>query len=268
MNRAIVVGAYEFLGFHLTMKLLDRGLEVTGIVPGSMGDDRYTADKELLVGRNANFTVYSEADWKAKGSIEEPHLIFLSLYDYYFREEPELASWEGMFGHLEASIEETGSKPVILMPVQYYGDREEGSCHAGALKIYLPTLFGRWQPSAFAFQRTIEGLGKKDNAMLEHKGDAIHAAEAAEGIIEAAETKGSGTLLLWSGEKGRWGKCAQHLGMKEPADCSPPIAPEADRKIIREETPYHIVLDKQQEYVKRGADSSSRLSGPGSPKVF
>ncbi|MCK6204268.1 hypothetical protein KZX50_02220 [Bacillus infantis] len=268
MNRAIVVGAYEFLGFHLAMKLLDRGLEVTGIVPGSGGDDRYTADKELLVGRNANFTVYSEADWKANGSIEEPHLIFLSLYDFYFREETELSLWEGMFGHLEATIEETRSKPVILMPVQYYEAGNEGNCHSGALKIYLPTLFGLWQPSAFAFQRAIEGLENKDNTMLEHRGDAIHAAEAAEGIIEAAATEETGSLLLWSGEKGRWGKCAKHLGMKEPADCSPAIAPEADRKIIKEQIPYHIVLDKQQEYVKRSADSSSRLSVPGSPKVF
>ncbi|MGD6841616.1 hypothetical protein ACQCVH_03760 [Bacillus infantis] len=268
MNRAIVVGAYEFLGFHLTMKLLDRGLEVTGIVPGSRGDDRYTADKELLVGRNANFTVYSAADWKAKGSIEEPHLIFLSLYDYYFREEPELPSWEGMFGHLKGAIEETGSKPVILMPVQYDEKGGDGSCQPGALKIYLPTLFGLWQPSAFAFQQAIEGLGKKDNNRLEHKGDAIHAAEAAEGIIEAAETKESGALLLWSGEEGRWKKCARHLGMKEPADCTPAISPEAGRKIIREETPYHIVLDKQRESLKRGKDPSSRLCGPGSSKDF
>jgi nucleoside-diphosphate-sugar epimerase len=270
MNRAIVVGAYEFLGFHLTMKLLDRGLEVTGIVPGSRGDgdDRYTAEKKLLVGRNANFTVYSEADWKAKGSIEEPHLIFLSLYDYYFREEPGLPAWEGIFGHLKGAIEETGSKPVILMPVQYDENRGKGSCQPGALEIYLPTLFGLWQPSAFAFQQAIEGYKNKDNPSLEHKWDAIHAEEAADGIIEAAETKKSGALLLWSGEEGRWGKCAKHLGMKEPADCSPAIAPEAERKIIREETPYHIVLDKQQEYVKRGPDPSSRLSGPGSPKDF
>jgi hypothetical protein len=268
MNRAIVVGAYEFLGFHLTMQLLDLGLEVAGIIPGSREDDRYTAEKRLLVGRNANFKEYSAEDWKDKGSVGEPHFIFVSLYDYYFREEPELPSWEGLFGHFKGAIEETGSKPVILMPVQFYKGSAEGSrCQSGALKIYLPTLFGRWQPSAFAFQQVIEGLDNKDNTRLEHKGDAIYAAEAAAGIIEAAETK-AGTLLFSSGEEGRWGKCAKHLGMKEPANCSSVIFPEAEKKIIKEQTPYHTVLDKQLEYVKRGHDPFSRPSGPVSPKDF
>jgi hypothetical protein len=262
MNRAIVVGAYEFLGFHLTMMLLEQGFEVTGITTGSREHGEYTEDKKLLVGRNANFEEYCTDEWKANGSIEEPHLIFISQYDYYFRQERDL-QWEGLFGHLKGAIEETGSKPVFLLPVQYLDHKAVTGCHAvreaGVLEIYLPTLFGLWQPSVFAFQQAIEGKENKDHSSLEDQEDAIHAVEAAAGIIEAAEKNEAGPLLFWSGEEGRWRKCAVHLGIKAQEFCRQGMQPAIEKRIIREKDSYQNVLDKQREYVKKGADPSSLL---------
>jgi hypothetical protein len=263
MNRAIVVGAYEFLGFHLAMNLLELGFEVTGIDLGSQEEEGSTEEKKLMVGRNANFDEYSAADWKENGSIEEPHIIFVSLYDYYYSGKPDLFSWEGLFGHLNGALKATGSKPVFLLPVQYYENEREGIfhpyCEPGPLEIYLPTLFGRWQPSAFAFQQAIEGKENPYKASLEHKEDAIHAVEAAACIIEEAGKKEAGQLLFWSGEEGRWSKCALHLGMKVPDAIRPRILPAIEKRIIREENSFQTVLDKQMVYGKTGANPSGQL---------
>lgn len=76
MKKAIVFGAYQFLGFHICGALLEEGEEIIGVsFPNIHVDD--IEDKRMEIGRNANF---SEISWNHLDSIlQDSHSDFLFL---------------------------------------------------------------------------------------------------------------------------------------------------------------------------------------------
>ena len=54
MQTSVVMGAFQFVGFHLAKYLLDQGEEVVGIDWGDVSGEAIV-DKEMEIGRNSNF---------------------------------------------------------------------------------------------------------------------------------------------------------------------------------------------------------------------
>ena len=46
MDKAIIIGVYEYLGFHLCLKFLEQGIEVTGVDTEMDDSDLFIAGKE------------------------------------------------------------------------------------------------------------------------------------------------------------------------------------------------------------------------------
>lgn len=55
MDRAVILGTFEFIGFSLCKNLLDQGCEIDGIHFDKEQDDALIHEKRLTIGRNANF---------------------------------------------------------------------------------------------------------------------------------------------------------------------------------------------------------------------
>ena len=55
MDKAIIVGVYEFIGFHLCEALLQEGIEVYGVDLPIDTSDHVVNEKRILIGINSNF---------------------------------------------------------------------------------------------------------------------------------------------------------------------------------------------------------------------
>ena len=60
MDKVIIVGTYEFIGFQLCLSLLEQGREVIGIHLNTNSKDPFLEEKRFEIGRNSNFTEQDE----------------------------------------------------------------------------------------------------------------------------------------------------------------------------------------------------------------
>ena len=71
----VVYGVYRFLGFHICSYLLENGEEVAGYdwEPA----DEQAEEKQLMIGRNANFS-YCDEQWASESEAQ----LLICLFDY------------------------------------------------------------------------------------------------------------------------------------------------------------------------------------------
>ncbi|GAE45740.1 hypothetical protein JCM21738_2579 [Mesobacillus boroniphilus JCM 21738] len=84
------------------------------------------------------------------------------------------------------------------------------------LTIYLPTIYGPWQPEECFFQQAIahsSNNGRKvpDIRKWEWTHDCLYIDDAVKMIMEMAESGQQGQYILASGEQDKWLQCAREL---------------------------------------------------------
>lgn len=232
MDKAVIIGVYEFLGFHFCQKLLNKGMEVKGLHLEKKGKSIFLEEKRMEIGRNANFSEYSYDEYLWKEDDLEELLIIMDYYDLFMaRREKELFTLfplKNLFAHLKSSQ----IRFILLFPIQFiYGNKFEkqrlqaerllqkiGRGKGTVSVFYLPSVFGPWQSEEFTFQKYL--LGENDPMQdtvfndREWTGDAVYVEEVVRTVLQTcSEQTDMEEYILVSGEEDSWNKCARLLSL-------------------------------------------------------
>jgi hypothetical protein len=231
MERVIIYGTYHFLGFSLCEKLLDEGIQVCGFRLSEDISEDFLEEKKLLIGRNANFEekiVGSEAATFMEDSLKSDMIIVISFYDiYYSIDEYPFLILEKILKNINKQYSDVSNvKVIILFPTEFIEDIPEAvnrqfnflkENKLKVQKIYIPTVFGPWQPSVFLFQQYLLKEFLKAEPKLDKRettSDAIYIKDIIEMIIRLMKSKEMNDYLIQSNSSGQWFKGAEHLKLK------------------------------------------------------
>jgi len=212
MDKAIIVGIYEFIGYQLCETLLQEGIEVYGIHIPTNVPDHLVEEKRLLIGRNSNFYEKDENFLALKDSLNKETFIFFDYYSYYMkRQEDKLVQL------VQSSLyREHLMQSVALMPIQFCVQNED---RKGNLKImespyifYLPTIYGPWQPSNFLMHKLL--CNPNENHVLDEREwtqDAIYVQDVIQKILYSLENQKQDSYLLKSNIENHWSQIVMSL---------------------------------------------------------
>lgn len=226
MGTYIVIGAYQFVGFYVTQYLLERGEEVIGVDWGYLKRNQYIIEeKELEIGRNANFTNFPLNKLQFI-EISEPCTIFLSCYDSQ-KEKEDLSHLhiDDIVSFLETCKKNEHVKTLnIVIFLTIEDDTEEfrsllTSCKEmkSVKMVFLPTLYGPWQPECMSFEAGISQLEQQvieASLAKEFRQDALFIADFMadlEPILDSSDQN----VQLCSGIEDHWNTCAKLVFKKE-----------------------------------------------------
>jgi hypothetical protein len=225
MERAIMVGAFGFLGYSVCRAMLDKGIEVNVI---SIDDesDFFIEEKRMEIGRNANL-LEDEAWERTAARVEAPIPVIIPFYDYYMVEKEEVL-FENQFIQEELFSLPPENYPItLLLPEQleYEGSsaikplvklKEKLSNKGFLLKeVLVPTLYGPWQPEECFFQQILsfseDAVDVPTLNPRESTIDAIYVSDAASVVLGLLEEAQGGKYLIRSGETNGWYKCLKSI---------------------------------------------------------
>ncbi|WP_226675762.1 hypothetical protein [Mesobacillus jeotgali] len=224
MERATILGVYDFIGYSLCRHMLDLGVEIDGIHQSGNIDDYFTEEKRLEIGRNANFSEISLQDWEAE---QAEGFLFVTLFE-------SLQTRNGTDDLLKALLSKLEDRHLNKLPTAvilpaYFAEENMDfrevetkistyikNRKSTLLTIYLPTIYGPWQPEECFFQQVIFHSSSNrrklpDISKWEWTHDCLYIDDAVKTIKEMAESGQQGQYILSSGEKDRWLKCAEEL---------------------------------------------------------
>lgn len=222
MERATILGIYDYIGYSLCRSLLDQGVEINGIFPKGMKEDYFTEEKRLEIGRNANFMESGLQEWNRKEDF-----LFVTLFE-------SLQSRHIPDDFLEALLSELEDRQLkklptaVILPADFAQDEVElsereasmsklvNSGKSNFLTIYLPTIYGPWQPEECFFQQVMSQPSSDNRKMpkigpREWTHDCLYIDDAVKMIKNMAESGHHGQYILSSGEHDRWLQCAREL---------------------------------------------------------
>ncbi|RFU68036.1 hypothetical protein D0469_13160 [Peribacillus saganii] len=221
MADAIVIGAYEFLGFHVSKLLLEDGLEVIGTtLDGSLADE--VEQKMMEIGRNANFSYLEQLTML--DSITEDSIIYISIYDYIKKG----SKYGDIYTEIQRLVQKwklLGTKlPRILffLPIMQGNSRKEDSFGQELAEkleevaekcIYLPTIYGPFQPENMSFEAGIRGKSAQAVAQAfqeEYTDDAVHILDILSELNEILAVPEE-RIIVKSRKKDQWLTCAKQL---------------------------------------------------------
>ncbi|MEH7013547.1 hypothetical protein V7087_22525 [Neobacillus niacini] len=267
MDKVVIVGVFDFVNFHICKALLDEGIEVRGVQIESEDTGDILVEKRLEIGRNANFTEISLGD--ISNDSYENETIVLSVYDLYMLYKEEYLLNEDMLINLISKNH--WEQIVILVPSQLLSNVIESKAelviddfikrtraqNKDIQLLYLPTIFGPWQPDTFMFQHSILTDMNRGNAfkgLREETGDALFIDDTVKSIIEIIETKEPGRFLLQSGKSNQWDLCAAFLRLNKQGinDRIEEIKDEdLTKSIVNSTVPIAVALSKQIDHAHR-----------------
>lgn len=266
MDKVVIVGVFDFVNFHVCKALLDKGIEVRGVQIESKENEDIVIQKRLEIGRNANFCEVSLGDLSNESC--ENETIVLSVYDLYMRYKEEYLLNEDMLFNLISKNQ--WEQIVFLVPSQLLNEVIDTKAEViiedfikrtkvqnkNIHLLYLPTIYGPWQPDTFLFQSSILteiNRGKPFRGLREETGDALFVQDTAQLIIRIIENQEPGRYLLQSGKSDQWDKCAAFLRINEQgSNRILEIQEEGLTKIIVNSTvPISVGLNKQIEHTNR-----------------
>jgi hypothetical protein len=266
MDKVVIVGVFDFVNFHVCKALLDKGIEVRGVQIESEENEDIVIQKRLEIGRNANFCEVSLGD--ISNDSYENETIVLSVYDLYMRYKEEYLLNEDMLFNLISKNQ--WRQIVILVPSQLLKEVIDSKAEViiedfiirtkaqnkNIHLLYLPTIYGPWQPDTFMFQSSIlteMNKGKPFRGLREETGDALFVQDSTQLLIEIIENQEPGRYLLQSGKNHQWDKCAAFLRINEQgSNRILEIREEGLTKIIvNSNVPISVGLTKQIEHAHR-----------------
>ncbi|MBT2729289.1 hypothetical protein J7E63_20565 [Bacillus sp. ISL-75] len=273
MDKAIIFGMFDFVGFHVGKNLLNKGIEVNGVHIDEFDNIDFLDEKRLEVGRNANFLEKSlfELENSPREDISNTRLIF-SIYDLFMLKKEQILQNEEVIKPIIQYIEDNNKNAniVFILPIQmltrtFRGKEIEGflSRINGLVKntqiLYLPAIYGPWQPLTFLFQQAIVSKFKKTDITHEERewiSDVIFVDDAIESILEIIEKGKPGSYLIESGSDDQWFRCASYLKIDEnQARLSNLSSIQGDLPVlkvtVRKVTPISASILAQMEHVQR-----------------
>jgi hypothetical protein len=267
MDKVVIVGVFDFANFHVCKALLDKGIEVRGVQIETEENEGIVFEKRLEIGRNANFAEVSLEDISNQSS--ENETIVLSVYDLYMRHKEDYLLNDDRISNLISMC--NWENIVILVPSQLLKNVIDSKAEVivedfltrtkaqnkDIYLLYLPTIFGPWQPETFLFQSSIltdMNRGKPFKGLREEISDALFVEDTVKSIIEIIEKKEPGRYLLQSGKSNQWDLCAALLQINEHGvnNQIEEIKEEDVIKIIVPSTvPLSVALTRQIEHAHR-----------------
>ncbi len=213
MPTSVVVGAFQFIGFHLAKFLLDQGEEVIGI-----DWEDVSMEKEMEFGRNSNF-LYIPINRLHHVSVVQPKTIYISGYDLTYSS---IKGKQTIIQHITTflkTVEVHHDSPVILM----LPNEEDQSIFDPLLQrvhdsdtaklVHLPTIYGPWQPETMSFEAAIrqkELLEIEKMIMEEDRSDAIFISDIMDIVIQIVSHHEK-KIQLQSKAPDQWQQCAKQL---------------------------------------------------------
>lgn len=233
MDKVVILGAFNFVSFHVCKALLNKGIEVNGVHLESESGVEFIEEKRMEIGRNANFSEQSHSNWMIQS--DDAETIIFSIYDLYMLNKEKILhenKVEDMFINYFSRRKDGKVQLVILVPTQMLiRERDEESfrtikkflknlegIHNSIQLFYLPTIYGRWQPDTFIFQHTILSEMNRANEFIglrEDTSDALYIMDVVESVIDVIENGNVGSYLLESEMKNQWNLCASYLKINE-----------------------------------------------------
>ena len=213
MSTSVVVGAFQFIGFHLAKYLLDQGEEVIGID----WEDEFM-EKEMEFGRNSNF-LYIPIHRLRHVSVVQPKTIYISGYDLKYSCIEDKRTIVQQITAFLKTVEINHDSPVILL----LSNEEDRSIFDPLLQViddndasklvYLPTIYGPWQPETMSFEAAIrqKKLQEIEKAIVkEDRSDAIYISDIMDVVIQIASHQEK-KIQLQSEAPDQWQQCAKQL---------------------------------------------------------
>jgi hypothetical protein len=225
MDKVAIIGTYHFIGFNLCEKLLEEGIEVYGCRFFDDSSEEFMEDKQLLIGRNANFKEVMFKEENEQEELDESTIVIFSFYDLYFSIKEK--SFNSFLSYLtRLTNKQSGRRIVILLPLDLLGLLpNEIKSRVNQLKsqnvilqaVYLPTVYGPWQSSFFIFQqyllRDLGHLPKLDQR--ENTTDAIYIKDLVEKLLQLIHSPDNNDVVIESGKENQWEKGIEYLQVKE-----------------------------------------------------
>lgn len=273
MERTAILGVYDFIAYSLCKYMLNDGVEIEGVHISSKHDDYFTEEKRMEIGRNANFSEISFKEWQTAGTNE--HMI-ISLYEHFHQDGTIEHYMKGIINKLE-NMERKSQTLIMILPAQLALKYEKltdsqldllrfiEKMNISVLQIYLPTIYGPWQPEEYFFQQSLNYLEGESSipviAKWEWTHDALYIEDAVETIMDLAESGKEGKYFFASGKTNLWRSCANELLGKQTdlflrkADGTPEINEFIKVKILKNNEKINMGLKKQKEQYFRIRES-------------
>ncbi len=267
MDKVVIVGVFDFVNFHVCKALLDQGIEVRGVQLETQENEDMVIEKRLEIGRNANFAEVSMGELSNPAS--ENEAIVLSVYDLYMNHKEDYLLNDHLLSKIISRY--NWENIVILVPSQLLKNvidlkakvviedflKRTISKNKDCYLLYLPTVFGPWQPETFMFQSTIlteMNRGKPFKGLREETSDALFVEDTVKSIIEIIENKEPGRYLLQSGKSNQWDLCAALLQINEHGLNNRILEIKEEdltKKIVPSTVPISVALTRQIEHAHR-----------------
>lgn len=230
LETVYIIGNYEFLGFHFCEKILEDGIEVVGVHLISNKDEYLIEEKRLQVGRNANFTECLIQQLDLENINSSKKIWFVDFYDLFMNErEQEVLENENLKKVFE-KLDMNTNKIVFLLPISllvhsvFTEEKKKlqklvDSIALPVQEIYLPTIYGPWQPKEFLFHQALcDDNDSWNYSKREWTGDAIYVEDMVTEILRITEERNDKYLLL-SNDNEQWKRVAASLKLThEPID--------------------------------------------------
>lgn len=274
MERATIFGIYDFIGYSLCCYMLDLGVEIDGIHPEADIEDYFTEEKRLEIGRNANFTEIGLQEWEVEGA---EGILFVSLFESLQTRNGNEELMEALLSKLENRHLKKLPTAVIL-PAYFAQDKVElserdakiirfvSSRQSTLLTIYLPTIYGPWQPEECFFQQVMfhtsfDGRKIPDIGQWEWTDDCLYIDDAVRTIKDMVDSGCQGHYILSSGKQDRWLQCAEELIGKDIALLRNKVVPPVIKgsiqvRTVNQNEQISKGLSRQKERFTRIQDSS------------
>ena len=230
MDKAIILNVFDFISFHVCKTLLEKGIEVRGIHVEDSIKEPFSEDKRLEVGRNANFQEQSLLTWMDREKEDNGNTkVIFSLYDLFMLYKEAILQKDNVKDPI-INLMDQSDGVVIILPSQMVST-SFASPALNVLKdflkltaavkqkfqfVYLPTIYGPWQPETFTFQRALLSKLNRNEIFKETREDttdAIYIDDAVEAICDIVNIGKEGRFLLESGRKNHWEMCAAYLNI-------------------------------------------------------
>jgi len=272
MDKAIIFGIYNFIGFHACKALLNKGVEVIGVQIDESDKSPFLEEKRLEVGRNANFSERSLSEWENRREEESAQTtLILSIYDLYMLNKETILQKEKITRAIIQFMKESknNTNVAFILPIQMLSAEQDKTigalleqakgCGKNTQMIYLPAIYGPWQPPTFLFQQAILAAFQESEILKDERewtGDVLYVDDAIETIIKTIETNSPGGFILESGKKNYWAECAAYLQIDEKIALvnrneSLQIGNQIGIVSVKKITPIADSFSKQMEHVQR-----------------
>jgi hypothetical protein len=272
MDKVIIYGIYHFLGFSLCLQLLEGGIQVDGYRLTKSNCEEFLDDKKFMIGRNANYVEKTEISMDGIGNqtMNDEAVIVISFYDLYFSEEGKrLSSYKDIFDDiLKRYSQDSITKVECLFPNSFLFDSspsvKEIICSLKNNKIplqfiFIPTIFGPWQPSTFFYQKNI--LKQYQNLELtlderESTKDALFITDVVEEIVRQMRSSETKSIQLVSDVNEKWLQGAKYLQVENLAITKTikkekQVSLDVHKLIIPEKTSLKEGIDEQKRHLSR-----------------